>query len=93
MNLIKLLYTVIDSIKFLISYPLLSREDKNVFLKAYGLKWSLILILTTAIYLVGYDLFYLITLFPFSLEWFNTIVQICNDSAQLIGTHFIVLNL
>ena len=93
MNLIKLLYTVIDSIKFLLSYPLLSREDKNVFLKAYGLKWSLILILTTAIYLVGYDLFYLITLFPFSLEWFNTIVQICNDSAQLIGTHFIVLNL
>ena len=93
MNLIKLLYTVIDSIKFLISYPLLSREDKNVFLKAYGLKWSLILIVTTAIYLVGYDLFYLITLFPFSLEWFNTIVQICNDSAQLIGTHFIVLNL
>ena len=93
MNLIKLLYTVIDSIKFLLSYPLLSREDKNVFLKAYGLRWSLILILTTAIYLVGYDLFYLITLFPFSLEWFNTIVQICNDSAQLIGTHFIVLNL
>ena len=93
MNLIKLLYTVIDSIKFLLPYPLLSREDKNVFLKAYGLKWSLILILTTAIYLVGYDLFYLITLFPFSLEWFNTIVQICNDSAQLIGTHFIVLNL
>ena len=93
MNPLKLLYTVIDSIKFLLSYPLLSREDKNVFLKAYGLRWSLILILTTAIYLVGYDLFYLITLFPFSLEWFNTIVQICNDSAQLIGTHFIVLNL
>ena len=93
MNLLKLLYTVIDSIKFLLSYPLLSREDRNVFLKAYGLRWSLILILTTAIYLVGYDLFYLITLFPFSLEWFNTIVQICNDSAQLIGTHFIVLNL
>ena len=93
MNPLKLLYTVIDSIKFLLSYPLLSREDKNVFLKAYGLKWSLILILTTAIYLVGYDLFYLITLFPFSLEWLNTIVQICNDSAKLIGTHFIVLNL
>ena len=93
MNPLKLLYTVIDSIKFLLSYPLLSREDRNVFLKAYGLRWSLILILTTAIYLVGYDLFYLITLFPFSLEWFNTIVQICNDSAQLIGTHFIVLNL
>ena len=93
MNPLKSFYAIINAIKFVLSCPLLSREDKDVFLKAYGLKWSLILILTTAIYLVGYDLFYLITLFPFSLEWFNTIVQICNDSAQLIGTHFIVLNL
>ena len=55
MNPLKLLYTVIDSIKFLLSYPLLSREDRNVFLKAYGLRWSLILILTLVIYLFGFD--------------------------------------
>ena len=92
MNPLKLLYTVIDSIKFLLSYPLLSREDKNVFLKAYGLRWSLILILTLVIYLFGFDflLFIHVTLFPYQIDWFYTILQICNDSAKLIGIHFIV---
>ena len=92
MNPLKLLYTVIDSIKFLLSYPLLSREDKNVFLKAYGLRWSLILILTLVIYLFGFDflLFIHVTLFPYQIDWFYTILQIGKDSAKLIGIHFIV---
>ena len=92
MNPLKSFYAIINAIKFVLSCPLLSREDRNVFLKAYGLRWSLILILTLVIYLFGFDflLFIHVTLFPFQIDWFYTILQICKDSAKLIGIHFIV---
>lgn len=92
MNPLKSFYAIINAIKFVLSCPLLSREDKNVFLKAYGLRWSLILILTLVIYLFGFDflLFIHVTLFPYQIDWFYTILQIGKDSAKLIGIHFIV---
>ena len=92
MNPLKSFYAIINAIKFVLSCPLLSREDKNVFLKAYGLRWSLILILTLVIYKVGFDflLFIHVTLFPYQIDWFYTILQIGKDSAKLIGIHFIV---